>query len=180
MDNASQPAQWLRNHHKTLKGLFIQSRSLKLRANEMKENVFKEYFLELDLNLSIKKNVVYPLLNEKLPGFPNFNDRIKLDEHLKNIEECANFLLAIKSMSPSDPARQIRFNELTSKVNEYLEIEEREIIPFVQTLSEQDQSKLHMSIIQERELLYSLPEYQDARPSVVQNPRGGEQMRKVS
>lgn len=156
-------SQFLKDEHKRIIGLLRQVRAATQRAPDMFLGINKEIVMELEIYFKIINEFVYSSISQQLS-----------EKFLEINQSILNTLQKVKNLEKKDSKAVIPYlSELTSQVQECFSEEEHEIFPLLKGLSGE--------LLRERQLsLLNLPEYADARPEVVQNPGGGEQMRKKS
>ncbi len=169
--------QLFRDHHKTIRGLFRQLEAIDVRAHEMKDGVVKETFMELEIHFQLEEEYLYPVI------------RSKADEDGRaTLEGCRGAHLALRNRIQALRERGIAneyFNmglsTLIAEAEEHLEEEEVVLFPLAKmNLGDQVLAPLEEQIRRRHRELMLQPRYRDALPEIVQNPNGGEQMRKRS
>ena len=167
--------QLFRNHHKTIRGLFRQLEAVDRRAHEMKNGVVQETFMELEIHFQLEEEYLYPVI------------RSKADEDGRStLEECRGAHLALRNRIQALRERGIAdeyFNTglatLIADAEEHLEQEELVLFPLAKmNLGDQALAPLEEQIRRRHRELMRQPRYREALPEVMQNPNGGEQIRK--
>jgi iron-sulfur cluster repair protein YtfE (RIC family) len=180
--------QILRDDHKRLKGLFRQLEAIDRRAHIMKNGVVQEIFMEIEIHSAVEEQIFYPALLAALQsqGEPMIHSEAmqlnaaKVDQSIRDHREIDSLLQQLRKI-PVDGSRfHEAFDELEQLLESHLEEEEQITFPAAEELLREDLSPLGAQIQDMRDDLLRQPQYQSARPEVVQNPNGGEQMRTSS
>lgn len=168
--------QALRNDHKRMRGLFRQVETVDLRAKEMKEGVVREIFMELEIHTTVEEEIFYPSLRDVLD-----------EEHLplidQSFQEHADLKASIgvlRSMDWHTQQFDERLTDLIATVEQHVTKEEDDLFPVAERVLEPHNRELGDRILARREQLLKSEQYRGSRPEDVQNPNGGEQMRKRS
>ena len=177
MDKIYHPVQIIRDHHKKWAGLSQQVKAAPARASEMTEGVIKELLMELDVDFQMKRKYFYPDIKNHLT---DTESALLIENSLRNIEENSVTLESLAKHTTSNPETLSRINEFITQVQETYDAEERDVYVRAQKTPEEALKHTALKMMQEQHKIYSLEKYRDALPSKVQNPNGGEQMRKIS
>jgi hypothetical protein len=164
--------QFLRDDHRTIRGLFSQFEAVDARAPEMKDGVCREILMKLEIHQKVETELFYPAAMELLDKEGQALVQRSLDEH----GALERLLGEIRGMERNDPRLNPSMAELIESVELHVEEEERDLFPLLDRMEGMggDLTERMESRMQE---LLSSPEYRDALPEKVQNPNGGEQKR---
>ncbi len=153
--------QFFRDEHKRIIGLLRQARASLQRTPDRVVDIGKEIRMELDIYFQIKKEFIYPSLEEDT-----------LSNTLSGDQEVLGRLKELDRAVDTDPRKvPSLILEITPQVEECFSNEEHEIFPLLNTIPAE-------SLIQKQNKLRQLPEYVNSQPEIAQNPEGGEQQRK--
>lgn len=159
--------KFLRDNHKTLRGLFTQLEASGLRAPEMKQGVRKQLWREFDIHSRLEEELFYPALRAAL----DLREQGLIDDSI-NIHREAG----VAFHDPSD-----RFDEFRDLVLTHLDDEEKHLFPLAeQFIGEAELEDLGAKLRQRYEEFSQLRADDGSAPEQTQNPRGGEQKRKKS
>ena len=164
--------QLIRNDHKVIKGLAIQIQTSEVRAPEMRTAVILEFFMQLEVHIQFKEELFYP----ELENYPETAALVVV-----SIEDQNQMKQLIKNLRRIDPAAEEfddTLQELISSVYFNIETEEQSLLPMAEKLLGSKLEELGTRMLARKEELMKRPEYKDAQPDRVQNPNGGEQMRR--
>lgn len=182
--------QVLRDDHKKIKGLLRQFEAIGLRAQEMERGVAEEIFMELEIHSSVEEQVFYPALLSALSAGEQPGRRATpaegapdpgiVGQAVQDHLEIRQTIRQLRSLVQLDStAFQELFGDLSESVEGHFSIEEAELLPRAERLlGAEDLAALAARMLALRAALLQQPQYQDAQARVVQNPKGGEQMRK--
>jgi hypothetical protein len=153
--------QLLRDDQKTIRGLVAQARAAEARAPGMRDGVLRELCMMAEIHAQLEEELLYPALegNGELAQLAG-----------KGREELA----AIRRQLPLAGESDAGFQELASLLLEHFTAEERDLFGRAEAIG----PGIGQRLLARREELLQDPRYQGARSQDVQNPRGGEQMRK--
>lgn len=166
--------QFLRNDHKIVKGLFTQAEAAGLRAPEMKEGVLRELYMMLEIHTRIEEELFYPSLRER----PETAALVEqgFDDH----REAKELIGELKGIGAWDESHRNAFLELMATITTHVDTEESELFPLAERVLGASLEDLGARMQERKSQLMESPEYRDARPEVVQDPNGGEQIRKTA
>lgn len=169
--------QFFRDHHKLIRGLFRQAEAVDLRAHEMAAGVIRELLMMLEIHLKLEEEILYPFILDRASE----RGRALLAECLTDHRELASLVRAVRARPVDSEHFKPGLTSLIDSAEPHLEREEAEFFPLCETVLGEDLygSLTERAISRKTEWMAS-PEYREAQPSVVQNPHGGEQMRKIS
>lgn len=167
--------QLFRDHHKTIRGLFRQLEAVDRRAHEMKAGVVRETFMELEIHFQLEEEYLYPVIESKAD-----------EEGRATLEECRgshlglrNRIRAMRERNIDDEYFNLGLNTLIADIEQHLEQEETALFPLAKmTLGDEQLAPMEEQIRKRHKDLMRQPRYRDALPEIVQNPNGGEQIRK--
>lgn len=157
---ATNATQLIRDDIKRIKGLLVQTQATKVRAREMNDGVLRELCMLLEIESELEEKVLCPALEKHAEAFDV-------------LRKCEADREEVRSALSADE------DELVSAAILHLTTLESELLPLADALlSAQELDSLGGRMHEDRERLMRDPRFADARPEVVQNPNGGEQMRK--
>jgi iron-sulfur cluster repair protein YtfE (RIC family) len=165
----------IRDDHKRILGLFRQSEAARQRAPEMLDGVIGEMFMELEIHSRVAGEILYPRLMAafKAVGMGEVGESAK--EHIVALRE----IQQIRKLDPDDERFEERLADVVADMESHMEEEERDVLqPAEKLLSQEDLCELGREMLERRDALLSLPKYRRYQPSIVQDPHGGEQMRR--
>jgi iron-sulfur cluster repair protein YtfE (RIC family) len=168
------PIQLLQDDHKRLKGLFRQFEATDLRAREMHPGVLRQLLMELEIHARVEEEIFYPAVS----GLEDATLRTLVDSLRMDHQGAAGPILRIRDHLDNVEFLQQFVPPLIEDMETHIDREERELFPILHEFL-QAPSDLAERMRRRREMLLRLPEYKDAQPEIVQDPNGGEQMRKV-
>ncbi|MCM2276981.1 MAG: hemerythrin domain-containing protein [Oligoflexia bacterium] len=169
--------QVLRDNHKTIRGLFRQYEGVRRKTPEMRDGVVRELFMMLDVHFRLEEEFLYPLVAHtgSEPGTALTDDCEREHASIRAL------IQGLRRRGTRDEFFDTGFTNLVTTCEEHLAREEGELFLLAESeLAEAlSEDGLAESMENRRKALIAAPEYRDARPEVVQNPHGGEQMRKI-
>ena len=165
----------LRDDHKKIKGLIRQLEAAPQRAREMTSGVLKELCMELEIHGVIEKELFYPAL---IDATDDISIRFQIEQGLAAHDEISNLMTEFEGLQQDETRFKDKFQELTESVELHIKDEEEILLAQADTLLGGQLIELGNKMMERRSELIQLPQYQSAQPEVVQNPNGGEQMRK--
>jgi hemerythrin-like domain-containing protein len=166
--------QLMRNNHKVLRGLFRQFEVVDRRAHEMKQGVVNEILMMLEVHFELEEEFLYPALKNSAKE----HDRELADHALAQHEEIRQLMTAIRRRSIQEENFNIGALNLISTAEEHLKFEQEETYKAAEVALGSLLDEMGPRMQARQEELIASPRYKNARPSVVQNPHGGEQKRK--
>ncbi|OFZ56713.1 MAG: hypothetical protein A2428_05680 [Bdellovibrionales bacterium RIFOXYC1_FULL_54_43] len=176
MEQQASVAQFLRDDHKVIRGLFRQIQVLEDRAHEMKPGLLRQLWMELEIHDRLDREILYPALMSVADEGVRGRIVDLLDAH----REMRDGIESVKEISPDSEYMQQKMRELRSNVLVHFDDEEHDILGFAErSLHPAKSRELFDEMKQRKQELLALPYYKDAGPERAQNPRGGEQKRKA-
>lgn len=167
--------QFLRDQHKILKGLFRQGEVVARRAHDMEEGVMRELFAMIEIHFRMEEELFYPVVIQAASDA----GRAIADDCLREHKDVLRLVHALQRRPVHDEFFATGLSNLISTAEEHLYREDNELFLLAETvLGDELYGELTSSLQTMREDLLHSPEYRDALPGLVQNPNGGEQMRK--
>jgi iron-sulfur cluster repair protein YtfE (RIC family) len=170
----------MRDDHKRIRGLTRQLEAVDLRAHEMKNGVLQELFMELEIHVAIAEDLFFPEVQDLLeePARARIG---KLIEGHHEIELAIDELRQLRKARAPTRDYNDRLDELVDTIENHIDEEERDLLPEIDRVVEGHLNAQAMADrMLERRLHYlGGARYVTSRPEVVQNPHGGEQMRKT-
>lgn len=175
---ATQPTatQFLRDQHKILRGLFRQFEPIDHRAPEMKQGVVKEILMMIEVHFSLEEEFIYQPLMEAASD----EDRVLAGECLRDHAAIRALVKVMRKKSVQEEFFNTGFLNLLQTTDEHLVREDEELFSAAERTLGSLLDEMGPRMQERRDQLVSSPLYRDARPEIVQNPHGGEQMRKRS
>jgi hemerythrin-like domain-containing protein len=164
--------QLLRDDHKVAKGLMIQTETTETRAPEMRSGVIRELFMLLEIHTLLEEELFYP----ELEKYSETAALIVLS--FEDHEQVKKLIQDLRNMDPVTSEFEDQLQELISSASFHIETEEQSLFPLAEKLLGPKLEELGSQMHTRKEELMNSPEYRDAQPSLVQDPNGGEQMRK--
>lgn len=164
----------LRDDHKRLEGLFRQYEAIGSRAPEMKQGVVREIFMELEVHSKIEEDIFYPAFEL----VTDTEGQALIAQSLEDHDQVSQKIIELKDLEMGDEELDSRLAELISDVEDHMEREETELLPRAERILWSEMEKLGIQMEKRQAELMASPEYDLSRPETVQNPHGGEQMRK--
>ncbi|MEO5971209.1 MAG: hemerythrin domain-containing protein [Bdellovibrionia bacterium] len=164
--------QLLRDDHKVAKGLIIQSETTETRAPEMRRGVIRELLMLLEIHSQLEEEFFYPEL-EKYPETAALAV-VSVEDH----EQIKTLIKDLRHMNPITAEFEDQLQELMSFTSFHIETEEQSLFPLAEKLLGPRLEELGRQMYSRKAELMKSPEYRDAQPGLVQDPHGGEQMRK--
>lgn len=164
--------QLLRDDHKVIKGLIIQSETAETRAPEMRGGVIRELFMYLEIHSRLEEEHFYPEL-EKYPETASLIV-VSIEDH----EQLKKLIQGLREMDPITAEFEDQLEELISLAPFHIETEEQSLFPLAEKLLGPRLEELGRQMHTRKAELMKSPQYRDAQPGLVQDPHGGEQMRK--
>ncbi|HLE01113.1 MAG TPA: hemerythrin domain-containing protein [Bdellovibrionota bacterium] len=169
-------AQFLRDDHKKIRGLFRQIQVLEDRAHEMKPGLLRQLWMELEIHDRLDREILYPALMSVADEGVRGRIADLLDAH----REMRDGIESVKEISEDSEYMRQKMRELRTNVLVHFDDEEHDILGFAErNLHPARSRELFQEMKQRKRELLDLPYYKDAGPEKVQNPRGGEQKRKA-
>lgn len=167
--------QFLKDDHKRIRGLFRQLETAGTRAPEMKTGVYHQVVMELEIHLQLEETYLY-----------EFSKNLIEDEMGKGLlfecegehRQIRSRLAPLKSVSPTGPSFDKQIFDLIVDIETHFSKEENELYPLIQKTIGDFISPLSTQMHEARERLLQLDQYKQSRSETVQNPHGGEQIRK--
>lgn len=166
--------QLLRDDHKRIRGLFRQFEAVDVRAHEMKSGVVREIFMELEIHSRLEQELFYPAFQSAAGELSTVLVGKALDEH----KVVQGIIDELRARGVDESGFDSRFAELIEEVQLHIDEEEKEMLRDAEMSMPGQLQELGARMSRRRSELLQQPEYRDARPGVVQNPNGGEQIRK--
>ncbi|MCM2323799.1 MAG: hemerythrin domain-containing protein [Oligoflexia bacterium] len=168
--------QLLRDNHKTIRGLFRQYEGVRRKTPEMKDGVVRELFMMLDLHFRLEEEFIFPLVDRSTddPAKAVTGDCERDHVTIRGMIE------ALKRRGTDNEHFDIGLTNFITACEEHFEREETELFLFAESALGERLKETDLASVMEnrRKALMGAPQYRDAKPEVVQNPHGGEQMRK--
>jgi hemerythrin superfamily protein len=161
--------QLLRNDHKVVKGLFRQSEAVEARAPEMKQGVVREICALLTIHARIEEDVFYPALRE------NPRTAALIANSYEDHREAMALIETIEAANREGHDVSAQLSELISAIETHVETEETELFPVAEKVIASKLEMLGQKMFALKQQLLKSPY---AHPGLVQDPNGGEQMRK--
>ncbi len=177
--------QFLRDHHKTLLGLFRQFENIGARAPELAQGVIGEIVMQLEIYSTLESEIWYPRLNELASG-EDSELRSLIGQGESELRDLTPLLASLKGYRPEGAEFRALYDELVGNAENLFTFEETELFPYVGKILKDPshhggggahQHGIAQQLEQRRKELFALPQYRTVLPEVVQNPNGGEQMR---
>jgi iron-sulfur cluster repair protein YtfE (RIC family) len=170
--------QFLRDHHKTIRGLLAQCEAAPARAPSMEVGVEGELLGELELHCRMEEETLYPALQ-------NSGDtalRAQVDESFHDHGELKQAVGTAWDLLRDDRLADLREHLETIRAQFEAHAGEEEHGLFTLAENAFDGGRLVEMTERARAIrdeFTQKPGVASRRPEVVQNPNGGEQMRKV-
>jgi hemerythrin-like domain-containing protein len=176
--------QILRDDHKRLTGLFRQLEAVDRRAHVMKNGVALEIFMEIEIHSAVEEQIFYPAILAALnsqgePPKVELNAAM-VDQNISDHREIEGVIQRLRRVPVDSTDFRDGMEELEQLISSHIEEEEQLTFPAAEELLKEELSPLGAQIQDMRDDLLRQPQYASARPEVVQNPNGGEQMRTTS
>jgi hemerythrin-like domain-containing protein len=176
--------QILRDDHKRLTGLFRQLEAVDRRAHSMKRGVALEIFMEIEIHMAVQEQIFYPALLAALSskGEPMKSqlNAAMVDQCIRDNHELKDAVERLRQIPIDSMDFHAQFEELEQLLESHIDEEEQLLLPGAEELLGDELSPLGAQMQDMRDDLLRQPQYESARPEVVQNPNGGEQMRTTS
>lgn len=170
-------AKFFKNRHKRLAGLLYQVLTDELRLPEMRDGVAREIVMELEIHALLEEQLLYPMLREAVR--PESPVQTYIAVALETGQQLRLPLAALKRSGRLDSEHfRPLIQELLSRFEEHVVEVEHRLFPAITALPREKCERLEQESQQLLKTLQALPEYAGSRPEVVQDVRGGEQMRK--
>lgn len=174
--------QFIRDDHKRIHGLLQQLKAAGQRAPEMVPGVLRELRMEIEIHTTLFEELVNPLLSAS----GDFRFRGWAREAVDSNREVVATLERVdeRVRSAALGARDA-LEELEDFFGAHAALEENRILAEMSRLLEEAdrlldsdlRSSIGSAMLSRRDELMRQPKYANARPEVVQDPRGGEQKR---
>lgn len=167
--------QLLRDDHKVIKGLIIQSETTESRAPEMRRGVILELCMLLEIHIHLEEEIFYP----QLENYPEMSALVVVS--MEDHERMRQLIQGLQQMEMTTEKFEDQLQELIAFTYFHFETEEQSLFPMAEKLSSSTslESIGNQMVTRKTDLMKS-PEYKNAQPAIVQDPNGGEQKRKPS
>jgi hemerythrin-like domain-containing protein len=165
--------QLLRNDHKIVKGLFRQVEGIDARAPSMKAGVLREIYMLLEIHSRLEEEIFYPAMQD-VP-----ETSLLIGESVDDHRAVVQMIRELKERDPSEEGFNNPLAELIAAVETHVATEESKLFKAAERVLGKKLEEMGKQMFRMRQELMKAPEYRDAQPAQVQNPRGGEQMRKT-
>jgi iron-sulfur cluster repair protein YtfE (RIC family) len=175
MEDKCQSIQFLKDDHKRLRGLFRQIETVDERAHVMKNGVFRQIVMEIEIHSEIEEGIFYPAL---LNSFQDDSAKALVSECMSDHDRVKDSLDELKSLDVYHETFNERMNDLIAEIEQHIDKEETELFVQAQQQVFSVLEQITDRMKEERQRLLQLSEYQDSHAELVQNPSGGEQKRK--
>jgi hemerythrin-like domain-containing protein len=165
--------QLLRNDHKVVRGLFRQAEASGARAQEMKGGVIGELLMMLEIHTRIEEEIFYPALRDQA------ETAILVENSFNDHREAKELIDRLRGQKPGDETYDNTLGELLASIELHVQTEESELFPLAERVLASQLEELGKKMHERKAELLELPEYSEFKPRIVQDPNGGEQMRKA-
>ncbi len=164
--------QLLRDDHKVIKGLIIQSETAESRAPEMRRGVILELCMLLEIHIQLEEEIFYPQLEKYLEASALIV--VSMEEH----ERMRQLIQGLRQMEMTTEKFEDQLQELVAFAYFHFETEEQSLFPMSEKFLRDSLESLGNQMYTRKTELMKSPEYKYAQPAFVQDPHGGEQKRK--
>lgn len=171
--------QLLRDQHKTIRGLLAQSEAAPSRAPSMQDGVEHELFDELELHCLIEERTLYPALRSSPDPAIRARSDVSLLHHAE-LEQAVGDARGLLRQSKHSELRE-QLETIRSLFETHVLEEEGELFAIAErTMGLEALGQMVGEARLIRVEFLAEDQRSSYRPEKVQNPRGGEQMRKMA
>lgn len=171
----------LRDDHKVIRGLFRQFEGVILRAPEMKRGVVLECLMQLEVHQAIEQGLFYPAFDSRAQQASDTLTRSLVGKFHEAHAAIQADIAQLRSMPVTAEGFDDEMRVLVANAEDHFSDEEDTMFRLAEDMLGEDLLRqLAESMEAQKHKLMSHPRYRDALPEVAQNPRGGEQKRRVN
>ncbi len=166
--------QILRGNQKRIRGLFTQLGAVDLRAHEMVSGVRDELCTEIAIYAQLEEEILYPEVEDNLSP----EGQALIDRGREELEELRHRSIQLKELSPGDQVFMERLMELQEVWESHIDEEQSTLLNEAEQVLGSKLQELGERMTSRREQLLEGTRFRPSSGDSVQNPHGGEQMRK--